>query len=445
MFKKIKKKSYINFVSILCALLVPLFITGPFLPDLLVSLLSIGFLYYSFLNRKKKEIFKIYQNFYFYIFIIFCLVCIISSLLSENILFSFESSLFYFRIGIFALLMIYLINKNKKILEYFYYSFLISFIALVIDGNIQYFTGENLFGLKIISKRISSFFGNELILGSYLARLYPLFFALFIIKPKKNITEIILVSVLFVSIDVLIFISGERTAFFLFNLSTLFIIVFIRQFKLLRIIVFLCSFIIIFIIGSQNERLYSRFVETPITSMGLDKANSEKKIFTSTHDSLYRTSWNMFLDKPILGHGPKLFRVKCKDEKFKVGDSKCHTHPHNFYIQLLAETGIIGFSFLFGLLIYFFYLIYKQVINKYFLKRDFLSDYQICLLAGLLITIWPLIPNGSFFNNHLMLLYSLQIGFFRKKINIKKFGPFYKVEETLKKYINNFKHLIKKI
>jgi O-antigen ligase len=179
--------------------------------------------------------------------------------------------------------------------------------------------------------------------------------------------------------------------------------------------------------------------------MGLDKANSEKKIFTSTHDSLYRTSWNMFLDKPILGHGPKLFRVKCKDEKFKVGDSKCHTHPHNFYIQLLAETGIIGFSFLFGLLIYFFYLIYKQVINKYFLKRDFLSDYQICLLAGLLITIWPLIPNGSFFNNHLMLLYSLQIGFFRKKINIKKFGPFYKVEETLKKYINNFKHLIKKI
>ena len=85
MFKKIKKKSYINFVSILCALLVPLFITGPFLPDLLVSLLSIGFLYYSFLNRKKKEIFKIYQNFYFYIFIIFCLVCIISSLLSENI------------------------------------------------------------------------------------------------------------------------------------------------------------------------------------------------------------------------------------------------------------------------------------------------------------------------------------------------------------------------
>ena len=179
--------------------------------------------------------------------------------------------------------------------------------------------------------------------------------------------------------------------------------------------------------------------------MGLDKANSEKKIFTSTHDSLYRTSWNMFLDKPILGHGPKLFRVKCKDEKFKVGDSKCHTHPHNFYIQLLAETGIIGFSFLFGLLIYFFYLIYKQVINKYFLKRDFLSDYQICLLAGLLITIWPLIPNGSFFNNHLMLLYSLQIGFFRKKINIKKFGTFYKVEETLKKYINNFKHLIKKI
>lgn len=439
MLKKIKKKSYTNLVSILCAFLVPLLITGPFLPDLLVSLLSIGFLYYSFLNRKKKEIFQIYQNFYFYIFILFCLVCIISSLLSENVLLSFESSLFYFRIGIFALLIVYLINKNNKIITYFYYSFLISFFSLVVDGYVQYLTGENLFGMGISSKRISSFFGDELILGSYLARLYPLFFALFILKPKKNITEIILISFLFVSIDVLIFISGERTAFFLFNLSTLFIIIFIRQFKLLRITVFVFSFIIITMIGAQNEGLYSRFIKEPITSMGLDKTNNEKKIFTSAHDSLYRTSWSMFLDKPILGHGPKLFRVKCKDEKFKFGNSKCHTHPHNFYIQLLAETGIVGFSFLFGLLIYFIYLVYKQIVHRYFLKRDFLTDYQICLLAGLLITIWPIAPNGNFFNNYLMLMYSLQIGFFRKKINIKKFGPFYKVEEILKKIYKKHK------
>ena len=60
--------------------------------------------------------------------------------------------------------------------------------------------------------------------------------------------------------------------------------------------------------------------------------------------ALIKTAFNMFLDKPILGHGPKMFRVICKNEKYQVGIKPCDTHPHNFYIQLLAETGIIGFS-----------------------------------------------------------------------------------------------------
>ena len=35
--------------------------------------------------------------------------------------------------------------------------------------------------------RISSFFGEELIMGSYLSRLFPLLFALFLVKNKKKI------------------------------------------------------------------------------------------------------------------------------------------------------------------------------------------------------------------------------------------------------------------
>ena len=34
--------------------------------------------------------------------------------------------------------------------------------------------------------RVSSFFGDEHIMGSYLSRLFPLLFALFLIKIKKN-------------------------------------------------------------------------------------------------------------------------------------------------------------------------------------------------------------------------------------------------------------------
>jgi hypothetical protein len=85
-------------------------------------------------------------------------------------------------------------------------------------------------------------------------------------------------------------------------------------------------------------------------------------------------------------------------------------------MQLLAETGLVGFSFLAGLFFYFIYLIGRHCLNYLSNKKLYLSDYQLCLLAGLLITIWPFTSNGSFFTNQLMLLYSFQIGFFRKNI-----------------------------
>ena len=406
---------FLNNISIVCACIVPLLVTGPFLPDLIVSSLSLWFLFYSF----KHKIYKIYKNIYFYFFIAFCLVCILSSILSDNIFISLRSSLFYVRIGVFALLISYLIEQNKKILNYFYYAFLITFSSLVIDGYFQFFQGSNLFGYKIGENyRVSSFFGDELILGSYLTRLYPLFFAIFIVRSNKNPLEIIFVSILFVLIDVLIFFSGERASFVLFNLSTIFVIIFISSYKWLRIGVFIFSLFIITILLINDEKLYDRYIVSPKRSLGLDSSVSERYFFSPGHDSLIRTSWKMFLDKPILGQGPKLYRIKSYDPKYQTGISPHHPHPHNFYVQLLAETGIVGFSFLAGLFCYFLFLTLKHIYIYFIYKTKWLSDYQICLLSGLLITIWPLTTNGSIFGNYLMLFYTLPIGFFKKNIKI---------------------------
>ena len=406
----------LKYLNLIIVSIVPFLIWGPFFPDLIVSISSLLFLCYLLKNNN----FYYFNNKPFIIFLIFCIISSLISLESEDISLSIKSSLFYFRIGVFSCFIWYLIDQDKRILSYFYYTLILCFSALVIDGYIQYFTGTNLVGYRIYPGiRVSSFFGDELIMGSYLSRLFPLLFALFLIKKKQKY-EIYFIGALFILVDVLIFMSGERSAFFFLNLSTIFIIILIKEYQKFRLVTFIIAIICVVILSLNSSNLNERMFKGPAEDMGLVKSSKEAVIFSKVHDSLIRTAYNMFKDQPIFGHGPKIFRVVCKDEKYATGASPCMTHPHNFYIQLLAETGIIGFLFLFSALIYVIFTAFRQFKSIIFRQKRTLTDYQVCLLAGILITVWPLTPNGNFFNNWLMVVYSLPIGFYLQSIYSKK-------------------------
>ena len=133
----------------------------------------------------------------------------------------------------------------------------------------------------------------------------------------------------------------------------------------------------------------------------------------------------MFLDKPYLGHGPKMFRRICSDEKYNIKEysgsanyikhnvfSGCATHPHNTYVQLLAETGIIGTILFTSGFIYITYTLLKQFLMLIFYRKRYLDNYQIVLSATVLITFWPFSPSGNFFNNWMLIVYSIPLGFY---------------------------------
>jgi len=387
--------------------LFPLFlITGPFAPDLILSLSILGFLFIC-IKHKSFDYFKIKA---FYLFLLFCLVCIVSSLFADDVLLSLESSLFYFRFGIFACLIWYLISKNISFLKYFFYCLLAVFCFLIFDGYFQFLLGFNVFGQEVIGGfHVTSIFDRPK-LGSFLARLFPLLLALMIAVRIRDKYVMVFGGILFILIDVLVYVTGERTSFMYMLISSLFIILLINRFQYVRLVTLCVSLLLIVGITFVSPTVKKRMVDTTLEQVGF---GSDQLIFFSPqHDSHIKTAFNMFLDKPILGHGPKMFRVKCSDPQYAVGISPCSTHPHNFYVQLLAETGILGFLFLFSTFAYVMYCTYRQLKTIFLKQKRYLSDYQVCLLAGILISVWPFSPNGNFFNNWLAIIYSLPIGFY---------------------------------
>jgi O-antigen ligase len=381
-------------------------LTGPFLPDLILSLGALGFSYIFF--RDKSFYYLRFKA--FYIFLAFCTVCIVSSLFADDVLLSLESSLFYFRFGIFACLIWYLISKNISFLKYFFYCLIVVFCFLILDGYFQFLFGFNIIGNKLMGGvHVTSIFDRPK-LGSFLARLFPLLLALMIVLKVRDKYLIFFGGLLFILIDVLIYLTGERTSFIFMMISSLLILLLIDRLKYLRLFTLLLSLVLIIGITLVSPTVKKRMVDTTLKQMGV--GGERLIIFSPNHDSHIRTAFNMFLDKPVLGHGPKMFRVKCSDPKYAVGISPCSTHPHNFYIQLLAETGILGFLFLFSAFIYVLYCAYRQLKTIFLKQKRYLSDYQVCLLAGILISVWPFSPNGNFFNNWLAIIYTLPIGFY---------------------------------
>jgi hypothetical protein len=120
--------------ALIISSIIALLIWGSFFPDLIVSLSSLVFLFYVFRNK----LFFYFNKKPLIIFFTFCAYCILVSIfVAEDMLLSFESSLFYFRIGIFSCVIWYLIEQDKKILIYFYYALIVCFLALIIDGYIH--------------------------------------------------------------------------------------------------------------------------------------------------------------------------------------------------------------------------------------------------------------------------------------------------------------------
>ncbi len=382
-----------------------LLITGPFLSDLAVVFICILYLFNNFTNDIKKY----YKNIFFILFIIFYIVCILSSLISDYPLVSTFKSISYIRFLIFTLAIIYILNKNPTVIKGFFISIFFCFVILIFDGFYQFIFKENIFGFIMHENRTSSFFKDELIYGSYLSKFLPIILSLFFLQKKNKILNIFFSIVVILS-TFAITISGERSSLFL----TIFVLLYLLITLKLNI-KFLASFFLIIFLGVGSMVVFNDTIKNRMLIFTKNQIFTENKIFffSEDHTGHLISAIDIYKNNnKIIGIGPKNYRNYCfNNDKYKIKPYICSSHPHNTYIQMILETGILGFMILVMAFSNILYMSFKYLFLKLYKKKYIYNNFQICLIAFYFMILWPLVPTGSFFNNYLSIIYYIPIGF----------------------------------
>lgn len=408
-------KDYKNFSKkeILLLIFPILIISGPFLSDLTVVYFSIIYAYLLIKNKDFENILFDYKYFF-----LFGIICFVSTFINSKIDILTLKSILLFRFYFFICFSIIIIESNKKLLSHFFILLFITLSVLTIDAYFQLLTNYNFFGFeKLDPKRLSGMFDDEYVLGSFLfkASILLLYTSCFS-KINSNYSLILFLFI----IEPMIFFSGQRGPFII---SIIFVFgIFLVNYK--SMITYISLIYLILLIGGNlllNDKYNERFIydvsanikkENIIKIDNKNNKNISFSIFSPAHTQLYASSISMFSEKKLLGHGVNSFRKEC------VKYNACSTHPHNFYLQVLAETGLIGFIVIFcffiNITIDLLIKLKKIIINKnYEIKQSYYLN------LGVFLIFFPLQPNGNLFNNYMLVNLSIIIVFYLydKKLN----------------------------
>ena len=396
--------------------------------NITTTAVSIIILFY--LSRKTQiEFFKNKLVIYIIFFFLFILINSIIHFTSVNLLLKSLGNFRYLFLSMAVFIVLEEMSEKQK--KFFIYFNLIIIFLISIDILYQFIFYKNIFGfmpgmcndiLPNHCLRFSGVFGDELIAGSYLSQIGFLILILFLnLELNKNYFNFLIKSFLSIFLLIIILLTGERTALLIVLISIFFIFFFKKKLiKFFFFFIFLSTLIFFSAqkIESINKRFIMLFENWGSQSTVVSIENIKNKLIESPWSFHYIAAIELFLEKPIFGHGPKSFRIKCQntnidkitlDKNIHYRDYRaCSTHPHNYLLEFLSEHGILGGTFFVGFIFIVFTNIYKKFTNN--------KDRNVLIFIGIgslvLAIIFPLKPSGSFFTtfNASMLFYIF--GFF---------------------------------
>lgn len=386
-FYQLKKVRFYDKFFIFSIFLFPIaLIAGPAVMEIIIFLNILLFFFYL-------EKFKIFINVKFFrLFFIIYFFVIISSLLSEFKLHSLKSSIFVIRFFIFYFIIYSILLKYNFLVRYLGYFFIIIIFFLIFDLFIQVIFEKNIFFFERQSPTIyAGMFGDEKVLGSFLVRITPIAIGLILWSNNIKSKLYLIISLLFFLFCCLFF-TSERVAFIYFFIMTFFTFLLLIKQKIINlskftIILFIFSLLPLGLIHFKEHMFKEKIINTYQQIYN----NNKLHFYSTKHQAFAETSINIFKDNLVLGGGANNYRNLYKN--YNIYENKSN-HPHNFFIQILGDLGLIGLF----IYLYLFSLLIKLLFNSFSTKKYNL--FFLCL--SLFFYINPFFPSGNLFNNWFM-------------------------------------------
>jgi O-antigen ligase len=251
-----------------------------------------------------------------------------SSVMSTIPYYAFSEGLAWFRFPLFAMATAFWLGKDKR----FLYAMLIS-TALGMFLMASILTVEMIIEGPKQGRLIWPY--NDKVSGNYLAKVGLPAFTIMValaIGAKPKLASIM--GGLSLIIIIMLVLTGERINFLIMAcggmLAALVWQTNWRRYMIL-IIVGIFSVAAVFV---ATPNVQDRFTNAVVNSLP-----------TGPHSDYYRVmggGLKVLETAPIIGIGPATHRELCPSILGKTHEFRCDNHPHNYYIQFLTETGVIG-------------------------------------------------------------------------------------------------------
>ena len=288
-------------------------------------------------------------------------------------------SFFFLKYLLFYFVLRYLIDKNILKLKIFFTFCSFASIFVCFDIFFQFINGKDIFGftspgyLDADGRKLGGPFGDELIAGGYIQRfsLFAFFTISLFHKNSLDKFQIYIIPFLLIVFIIGIILSGNRMPFLLYLIFTYFITTVSKTSKKIFFpLIFLVSisFFAAFNFNLKVKENFTNFyfqinqIKTALFSI-INSSYKNTPFYIREFATFYDT-WRL---NKFIGGGVKNFRYYCHERENIDKNTKfvCNMHPHNYYLEILTETGLIGFSdFNFYFVYSFVYDFYKNIFQK---------------------------------------------------------------------------------